>query len=114
MKYKMDRSGLGKFMRSNPALQRRLHQVAREQRGRMSARAPRSKPGSGGRTPGTLASSGRVEDLGIKPVYKGEPRMTVAVVFYAPYAAAVQKRTGFMWPPPGSQFSKLPSDFSEG
>lgn len=114
MKYRMDRSGIGQLMRRSPGIHRKLHEVAHEQVSRMAARAPRSKPGTGGRRPGSLASSGRVEDLGIRPVYKGEPRMTVAVTFYAPHAAIQQRKTGFMWPPPGSRFSSTGSDFSEG
>jgi hypothetical protein len=43
-----------------------------------------------------LRNSGRVEDLGVKPVMSGEPRMTVAVVFHARHAAAQEKRTGFL------------------
>jgi hypothetical protein len=37
-----------------------------------------------------------VEDLGVRPVFRGEPRMTMAVVFHAPYAAIVERRTHFM------------------
>jgi hypothetical protein len=96
MRYTMDRSGIGKMMRSDAGLHRRLREVAQQQLGAMSRRAPRSAPGSGGRPPGELARSGRVEDLGVRPVFRGEPRMTMAVVFHAPYAAIVERRTHFM------------------
>lgn len=45
---------------------------------------------------GELANSGRVEDLGVKPVMRGEPRMTVAVTFHSRYAMDHEKRTGFL------------------
>jgi hypothetical protein len=96
VRYEIDRRGIGRMMKSSPSLHRVLHQVANERLAMARARAPRSRPGTGGRTPGELAASGRVEDLGIRPVFKGEPRMTVAIVFHAPYAAIVQRRTGFM------------------
>ena len=96
MKYQPDYTGIRAMMRKDPALHRKLHQVANERLAMARARAPRSKPGAGGRQPGALAASGRVEDLGIQPVFKGEPRMTVAVVFHAPHAAITQRRTGFM------------------
>lgn len=83
-------------MRSDSGLHRRLHEVAQLQLARIRGRAPRSQPRSGGRPPGELANSGRVEDLGIRPVFRGEPRMTVAVVFHAPYTAIVERRTHFM------------------
>lgn len=96
MRYTMNRSGIGRMMRSSPALHNVLRRTAQERLSMARARAPRSRPGDGGGVPGTLAASGRVEDLGIRKVFKGEPRMTVAVVFHAPYAAIVHKRTGFM------------------
>lgn len=88
MKYRMDRGGIGKMMKTDRGLHRRLHEVAHTRLAMARRRAPRDS--------GELARSGRVEDLGIKPVFKGEPRMTVAVVFYAPYAAIQHRKTGFL------------------
>lgn len=84
----MDRSGIGKMMRSHPGIHRQLHVAARKSLGVARSRI-NSKSGS-------LAASGRVEDLGIQPVFRGEPRMTVAVVFHARYAMDHEKRTGFL------------------
>jgi len=41
-------------------------------------------------------NSGRVEDAGIQPVMRGEPRMTIRVVFHSRYAMDQEKRTGFL------------------
>lgn len=114
VKYRMDRRGLGEMMRRGPGLHVRMREVAQGQLAKMAARAPRSKPKSGGRPSGELARSGRVEDLGIRPVYKGEPRMTMAVVFYAPYSAIQERRTHFMSSVMKQRFDNLSTDFSEG
>lgn len=100
MKYTMDRRGIGKMMKVDPGLHRRLHEVARTRLAISRRRAPRDD--------GELARSGRVEDLGIQPVFKGERRMTVAVVFHAPYAAIQQRRTGFMNAALGKQVADPP------
>lgn len=88
MKYEMDRRGIGKMMRSDRGLQRRMFEAANKTlaiaRGRIHNES------------GSLASSGRVEDLGIRPVKLGEPRMTLAVVFHSRYAMDHEKRTGFL------------------
>lgn len=97
MKYTMDRSGIRAIMQGKmPGLNHAVDRIARQRLAMMRARAPRSTPGSGGRTPGTLAASGRVDFLGVRPVFKGEPRVTWAATFTAPHAAITQRRTGFM------------------
>jgi hypothetical protein len=45
---------------------------------------------------GRLKASGRVENAGIQPVKRGEPRITWRVVFYAPYAMDQEMKTGFL------------------
>lgn len=86
--YKIDRSGLGKFMRSDPQLHRALFTAGRQILSVARSLAPVDT--------GELRNSGRVEDLGVQPVRSGERRMTIAVTFYARHAAAVEARTGFL------------------
>lgn len=86
--YKINRTGLRKMMTSDPQLHRALFRAAQGGRAVMQSLTPVDT--------GELRSSARVEDLGVKPVASGEPRMTVAIVFHAPYAAIVQGRTGFV------------------
>lgn len=88
MKYTMDRSGIGRMLRGHPGIQRQLFQA-----GNKTLAVARSRINN---KTGNLASTGRVEDLGIKPVFRGEPRMTVAVVFHSRYAMAHEKKTGFL------------------
>jgi hypothetical protein len=88
MKYTMDRSGIGKMLRSHPQIHRSLHSAAQRTKRIAQSRVPV-------RT-GALRSSGRVEDLGVRPVVAGDPRMTVAVVFHSRYAMDIEKRTGFL------------------
>lgn len=76
------------MMRSHPGIHRQLHQAARKSLAIAQSRVPV-------RT-GALRSSGRVEDLGVRPVFQGEPRMTVAVVFHSRYAMDIEMRTGFL------------------
>lgn len=88
MKYKMDRSGIGRMMRSHPGIHRVLisagHGGLARARSRINNRS------------GELSRSGSVEDAGIQPVFRGEPRMTVRVVFRARYAMDYEMRTGFL------------------
>lgn len=88
MKYVMDRSGIGKMLRGHPGIQRVMFQSANKTLAIARSRIHNQS--------GTLANSGRVEDLGIKPVKRGEPRMTLAVVFHSRYAMDHEKRTGFL------------------
>jgi hypothetical protein len=88
MKYKMDRRGIGKMMRSDPAIHRQLLQAGNKVKAVARGRIRNQT--------GELANSGRVEDLGIQRVQRGEPRMTVAVVFHSRYAMDHEKRTGFL------------------
>lgn len=88
MKYVMDRSGIGKMMKSHPGIHRQLMQAGQKTRAVARSRIRNQT--------GELARSGRVEDLGIQKVMRGEPRMTVAVVFHSRYAMDHEKRTGFL------------------
>lgn len=88
MRYEMDRSGIGKMMRSHPGIHRQLHQA-----GRKGLAVARSRINT---KSGALARSGTVEDAGIQPVFRGEPRMTIRVVFRARHAMDHEKRTGFL------------------
>lgn len=88
MKYVMDKRGIGKMMRTDRGLQRALFQAANKTRAIARSRINNQS--------GQLANSGRVEDLGIRPVKRGEPRMTVAVVFHSRYAMDHEKRTAFL------------------
>ena len=88
MKYKMDRSGIGKMMRSDRGIQRVMFQSAHRVRAVARGRIHNQS--------GELANSGRVEDRGIQRVKRGEPRMTVAVVFHSRYAMDYEKRTAFL------------------
>jgi hypothetical protein len=93
--YKINRSGLRKMMTSDPQLHRALFTAANKIHAVARSLAPVGKA-PGDPHPGRLRASGRVEDLGVKPVWSGEPRMTVAVTFYAPYAVAMEKKYGFL------------------
>lgn len=84
----MDRSGIGKMMKNHPGIHRQLHSA-----GHRSLAIARS--GINNRS-GELSRSGRVEDAGIQPVFKGEPRMTIRIVFHKRYAMDHEKRTGFL------------------
>lgn len=86
--YKINRAGLRRMMTSDPQLHRALFTSARQILSIARSLAPVES--------GQLRASGRVEDLGVKPVASGEPRMTVAVVFHTRYAMAQEKRTGFL------------------
>lgn len=86
--YRINRSGLRKMMTSDAQLHRALFTAGRQILSVARSLAPEDT--------GKLKESGRVEDLGVKSVKSGEPRMTVAVVFHAPYAAIVEGRTGFL------------------
>lgn len=88
MKYEMNRSGIRGLMTKHPGIHRQVHAA-----GRKTLAIARSRIHN---QSGSLASSGRVEDLGIRPVKRGEPRMTVAVVFHSRYAMAHEKKTGFL------------------
>lgn len=88
MKYQMDRSGIGRMMRSHPGIQRQLFQA-----GNKTLAVARSRINN---KSGNLSASGSVEDAGIQPVFRGEPRMTVRVVFRARHAMAHEKKTGFL------------------
>lgn len=88
MKYRMDRSGIGKMMKSDAGIQRVVHSSARQVLAIARSRAPIKE--------GDLRASGRVEDLGVEKVFRGEPRMKVAVVFHRRYAMDAEKRTGFL------------------
>ena len=86
--YKINRAGLRKMMTSDPQLHRAMFTA-----GRQILSVARSLART---DTGELRNSGRVEDLGVRPVRSGEPRMTVAVTFYARHAAAEEARTGFL------------------
>lgn len=88
MKYVIDRSGIRGLMTRHPGIHRQIHQAAQKTLAIARSRAPVKT--------GELRSSGRVEDLGIQRVFKGEPRMTVAVVFHSRYAMDAEDRTGFL------------------
>lgn len=106
-------SGMGRMMKNHPGLHLRMREVARERLAVMRSRAPVSRPGTGGRTPGTLKRSGRVEYRGIRPVYRGGRRMTYAIVFDVEYAAIMNAKTGFMQAAM-KKWVNLPRDFSGG
>jgi hypothetical protein len=86
--YRIQRRGLRAMMTSDPQLHRALHSSARQILSIAQSLAPVDTT--------ELRNSGRVEDLGVKGVQSGEPRMTVAVVFHARHAMAQEKRTGFL------------------
>jgi hypothetical protein len=86
--YKINRSGLRRMMTSDPQLHRAIHSSARQLLAVARSLAAVDT--------GELRGSGRVEDLGVRPVASGEPRMTVAVVFHARHAMSEEKRTGFL------------------
>lgn len=86
--YRINRSGLRRMMSSDSQLHRALHSSARNVLAIARSLAAVDT--------GELRGSGRVEDLGVRPVQSGEPRMTVAVVFHARHAMAEEKRTGFL------------------
>lgn len=86
--YKINRSGLRKMMTSDPQLHRALFSSARQILAVAQSLAPVDTT--------ELRNSGRVEDRGVRPVFSGEPRMTVSVVFHARHAMAQEKRTGFL------------------
>ena len=88
MKYEMDRSGIRGLMTRHPGIHRQLHSA-----GRKTLAIARSRINH---KTYELSRSGRVEDLGIQRVFKGEPRMTVAVVFHSRYAMDHEDRTGFL------------------
>lgn len=88
MKYTMDRSGIGRMMKDHPG----IHRVMISS-GHKTLAVARSKIHN---VSGELSRSGSVEDLGVRPVFRGEPRMTVAVVFRARYAMDYEDRTGFL------------------
>jgi hypothetical protein len=75
-------------MTRHPGIHRQVHSAGKKVLAIAQSRVPV-------RT-GELRSSGRVEDLGVKPVYQGEPRMTVAVVFHSRYAMDIEQKTGFL------------------
>lgn len=86
--YRIQRAGLRKMMTSDPQLHRALLSSAQ---GVLAIAR-----GLAAVDTGELRGSGRVEDYGVQRVRSGEPRMTVAVVFYARHAMAEQMRTGFL------------------
>jgi hypothetical protein len=86
--YKINRAGLRKMMTSDPALNNAVRRGAETTKSLIQSRTPVDT--------GDLRSSARVENVGVKEVISGEPRMTWAVAFYARHAAAVQAKTGFM------------------
>lgn len=86
--YRIQRAGLRKMMTSDPQLHRALFSSARQILSVAQSLAPVDTT--------ALRNSGRVEDLGVKPVVSGEPRMTVAVVFHSRYAMNQEIRTGFV------------------
>src|SRR5690242_14893186 len=86
--YRINRSGLRKFMTSDPQLHNALLTNARKVLSVARSLAPVDT--------GELRNSGRVEDLGVRKVKSGEPRMTVAVAFYARHAAAMEQKYGFL------------------
>lgn len=88
MKYTMDRSGIGRMMKSHPGIKNVVRGSAQKVLRVAQSRVPV-------RT-GNLRSSGRVEDLGVRPVFRGEPRMTMAVVFHSEYAMDIEMKTGFL------------------
>lgn len=88
MKYRMDRSGIGQMMRRAPF----IHQATRQGAQRSLAIARSQAPV---RT-GALRASGRVENAGIQPVMRGEPRITWRVVFHSRYAMDQEQKTGFL------------------
>jgi hypothetical protein len=88
VKYEPDWTGIRGLMTRHPGIHNVVlgagHKVLRIAQSRVPVRT------------GELRSSGRVEDLGIRPVKRGEPRMTVAVVFHSRYAMDIEDRTGFL------------------
>lgn len=95
MKYTMDRAGqygrsrAGDYLlRRSPGTQYALMQAARKGLAAAKGRVPVDTT--------ELRNSGRVEFKGVKKTSGGEPRMVVSIVFHAPHAAAVAKRTGFL------------------
>lgn len=86
--YRINRTGLRRMMTSDPQLQRALFTGAQKVLSVARSLAPVQT--------GELRASGRVEDLGVKAVKSGEPRMTVAVVFHSRHAAAMEAKYGFL------------------
>lgn len=81
MSYTPDRKGIAGYLTSDPELRECLR--LRAGMALAAAQALMHK-----RT-GAMAASGRVEDQGVQPVFRGDPRMTLAVVFDAPGAVAI-------------------------
>jgi hypothetical protein len=88
VKYTMDRSGIGAMLRGHPGIKQVMRGSAQKVLRVAQSRVPVDT--------GALRASGRVEDLGIQGVFKGEPRMTLAVVFHSRYAMDIEARTGFL------------------
>jgi hypothetical protein len=84
----MDRSGIGQMMRRAPFINNAVREGAQR-----TLRVAQSRARV---LTGTNRASGRVENAGIQPVMRGEPRITWRVVFYAPYAMDQEMKTGFL------------------
>lgn len=84
----MDPSGIRGLMTRHPGIHRQLMQAAQKSRAIAQSRVPVKT--------GALRASIRVEDAGIQPVFRGEPRMTVRVVAHSRYAMDAEMRTGFL------------------
>lgn len=88
MRYKMDRSGIGQMMKRAPFIHRKLFEAGNKSLAIAQSRVHVRS--------GRLRASGRVEDAGVQPVKRGEPRMTIRVVFHSRYAMDQEMRTGFL------------------
>lgn len=84
----MDRSGIGRMMKSDAGIQRVVHSSAQRVRAIARSRATVKT--------GFNRDSGRVEDVGVDRVFRGEPRMKFRVTFYSDYAMDQEDRTGFL------------------
>lgn len=84
----MDRSGIGRMMKSHAGIARVVHSSTQRVLAIAQSRAAVDT--------GELRESGRVEGGGVGPVFRGEPRMKFFVTFYARHAMAEEKRTGFL------------------
>jgi hypothetical protein len=88
MKYEPDWTGIRGLMTRHPGIHRQVHSAGHKVLAIAQSRVPVDT--------GALRSSGRVEDAGIQKVFKGEPRMTIRVVFHSRYAMDIEARTGFL------------------
>jgi hypothetical protein len=86
--YKINWSGIKRMLATDAQLSQATQRGAQQVKSIIDSRVPVDT--------GELRGSGRIENVGVKKPFKGNPRITWAVSYYARHAAAVQGRTGFM------------------